>query len=283
MDRTLSALMLSIVVISSFLCMCASGEVTGGQLTEDQKTEAIYIATNDTFVRESIMELDDKYPIQHGRIVDKDKPWQYTINDVTIARVHEKAPEIDRWAYRAAVEIAMGNRNESDVNIYAYVDTDAKAVTHIGYAVRPGTEIDGYRYEQFNGGVNEYKNDLYLRSYHNKTIVSRDYHLDEAETPDMEAKILSIAKKNETVKKLLEDRGYGSDIVFRAYEEPEDHSYAGIYPQVFFYMNRDDGSYIMDTVTVIVDPKNDMVLAINKGTFHMPKPDPIPPGSMGPQ
>ena len=182
-------------------------------------------------------------------------PIFYTIGNITMGKVHEIAPGVNRTRYLPSVELVFGHSNLSDINLYAYVDLEKGRVAYIGYAGRSGPSAAGYYYTPGDDGVVAHiENTGWSRDYKNLTIVDTVYKVNQQLTDEEKSGLLNTAKKNETVMNFLnETTSDGGTYEYRYTVYSDENDIAGHH-------------YIIDRPNIYVSVKS-LTVALDQSTL----------------
>lgn len=260
-------------------------------LSEDQKLKAEGIALNDSIVQEKIGVIQRKYFSQDGWKFNMSGPAIfYTVGNVTMDKVHEISPGVNRTRYLPSVELIFGHGNLSDINLYAYVDLEKDRVAYIGFTGRTGPSAAGYYYIPSDDGVVEHiENNGWARDYRNITIVDTAYKVSQQLTDAEKSDLLNTAKNNETVRDFLNGtaiNGETYEYQYTIYTDENDiagHHYVIAHPNIYISVKEPDGSYGRKYLMVNFDGMSNTVTSADVGEMFMPPLTPIPPGNMPPQ
>ncbi len=177
-------------------------------------------------------------------------PVFYTVGNVTIGKVHEISPGVNRTRYLPSVEIIFGHSNLSDINLYAYVDLEKGRVAYIGFTGRSGPSAAGYYYTPGDDGVVAHiENTGWTKVYKNLTIADTIYKVNQQLTDSEKSVLLHTAMKNETVMSFLNVTaidGETYEYQYMIYSDESDiagHHYVVARPNIYVSVKEPDGSY----------------------------------------
>ena len=204
-------------------------------------------------------------------------PVFYSVGNVTIGKVHEIAPGVNRTRYLPSVELVFGHNNLSDINLYAYVDLEKGRVAYIGFTGRSGPSAAGYYYVQGDDGVVEHiENTGWTRDYKNLTIVDTIYKANQQLTDAEKSGLLNTAKKNETVMGFLNGTAGDEETYeyqYMIYSDENDiagHHYIIDRPNIYISIKEPDGSYGHKYLVVNFDGMSNTVSSADIGEIFMP-------------
>jgi hypothetical protein len=281
-------LFLATVVVSVAIFYFTGSSQNTQALDDGQKLKAEEIALNDSVVQGTIGGIQQKYYSQDGWKYNMTNLVFYTVGNVTMGKVHEISPGVNRTRYLPSVEIIFGHSNLSDINLYAYVDLEKGRVAYIGFTGRSGPSAAGYYYTQGDDGVVAHiENTGWTRDYMNITIVDTVYKVNRDLTDAEKSGLLNTAKKNGTVMGFLkETAGYGVtyEYQYRIYSDEENisgHHYVIAHPNIYVYVKEPDGSSGRKYLIINFDGMTNMVTSADVGEEFMPPLTP-PPGISSP-
>jgi hypothetical protein len=246
-------------------------------LSEDQKIKAKEIALNDSVVHDKIGEMQRKYYSQDGWKFNMSNPVFYTVGNVTIGKVHEISPGVNRTRYLPSVELVFGHVNLSDINLYAYVDLEKGRVAYIGFTGRSGPSAAGYYYIPGDDGVVEHIENIgWSKDYKNITIADTLYKVNQQLTDAEKSGLLDTAMKNETVMSFL--NGTVSDrktyeYRYTVYSDEGDiagHHFVIARPNIHVSVKRPDGSYEVKYFEINFDGMSNKVVSADIEEIFIP-------------
>ena len=280
-------LFLAIIVVSFIVFYFMGNSHDTQTLTDDQKLKAEEIALNDSIVQGKIYTIQNKFVSQDGWKYNMSNPVFYTVGNITMGKVHEIAPDIDRVRYLPSVELVFGHSNLSDINLYAYVDLEKGRVAYIGFTGRSGPSAAGYYYSPSDDGVVEHiENNGWARDYGNITIVDTTYKVGQPLTDEEKTRLQNVAKKNETVMDFLNGTASGGEnyeYQYTVYTDEYDmagHRYVIAHPNIYVSVKEPDGSYGRKYLMVNLDGMGNMVTSADIGEMFIMPPTPMPPGNV---
>lgn len=258
-------------------------------LDEGQKIKAEEIALNDSVVQGTIGGIQQKYYSQDGWKYNMTNPVFYTVGNVTIGKVHEISPGVNRTRYLPSVELIFGHGNLSDINLYAYVDLEKGRVAYIGFTGRSGPSAAGYYYTPGNDGVVAHiENTGWTRDYKNLTIVDTLYKVNQQLTDAEKSYLLNTAKKNETVIEFLNGTASGGETYeyqYRIYSDESEiagHHYVITRPNIYVYVKEPDGNYGRKYLILNFDCMGSTVTSADVGDMFIPPPTQLMPVNVSP-
>ncbi len=258
-------------------------------LSEDQKLKSEEIALNDSVVQGIIGGIQQIYYSQDGWKFNMSNPVFYTVGNVTIGKVHEIAPGVNRTRYIPSVELVFGHSNLSDINLYAYVDLEKGRVAYIGFTGRSGPSAAGYYYVQGDDGVVErIENNGWTRDYKNITIVDTIYKANQQLTDAEKSGLFNTAKKNETVIDFLNGTAGDGETYEYQYTSFSDekiidgHHYVITDPNIYVYVKEPDDSDGRKYLVVNFDGMSNTVSSAEIGEIFVSPPTPMPPVNVTP-
>lgn len=208
----LSILLLAVLVFGYFILEDHStGFAYGQNLTEQQKTKAISIAMNDSFVKNEMENIAGSRDVE------------YYIKDVKPSSFYETGPNLTRTRVLPVVEIVIGNENASGTNVLAFVDLKEKRVVYIGFVKR----VDKKGREP-------------MITFENKSIINTGYNYNQNLTEEQKAEALRIALDDKRVQDELSGKEYSlNDIwISQIGESGLGYSYVEVYPSVSFMVGK---------------------------------------------
>lgn len=258
-------------------------------LNEDQKLKAKAMALNDSVVQGRIYQIQNKYYSQDGWKFNMSNPVFYTIDNVTMGKVHEISPGVNRTRYLPAVELVFGHGDLSDINLYAYVDLEKERVSYIGFTGRSGPTAAGYYYTSgYDGVVEHIENTGWLKEYKNVTIVDTAYSGNSQLTDTEKSRLLTTAMRNETVKSFLNETAGNGGTCEYSYSITSDesdtagHHYIIAHPNIHVSVKEPGGSTGLKYLDIKFDGISSTVTSADIGKIFMPIPDQYPPVNMPP-
>lgn len=282
----LTLLVLVIIAVTIAVLYPIENAGNAPTLNEEQKMKVAGIALNDTLAKDKLREEQFKYFSQQGQgwVIDPEYPRVFTIGNITICKVHEIAPGIDRTRYLPSVELLMGNKSLGDINVYIYVDLEKERVAYIGYTGRSGPHATGYYYTAGEDGIVEHTEDTNrTKNYDNVTIVDTGYSEGQVLTDKEKSGLFDIAKTNSTAMDFLNkaaSKGQSYDLTFSVSpheSEINGHHYIATYPDMTIRINGGDPGIMSRFLIMTIDGKSNKVILVKEITWSMPPIDYIPP------
>lgn len=197
------------------------------------------------------------------------------IGNISVDKVHEESPGVDRVRYLPAVEFITGNESDSGINAYVYVDLTRNRTAYVGYTARYNPADRQHFYSSGPGVIREtVVLDGFINpaptSYYNYTIVDNGYQ--DGISEENKVKLLTLAESNETfwqIRKNQTSKGVTSDPSFWvSYTSVMDDrgGYLAGNPCISIVTRGPEGSFYDYETTVYFDGADNSILSVGEWT-----------------